>query len=52
MDERKEARVAALRLAIEYSKVMEYAPSDTDLELRADKFYNYITTGRLTRGRY
>jgi hypothetical protein len=50
MDERKECRVAALRLAIQYFH--DRNVSDTDIELQADKFYNYITTGRLTRGRY
>lgn len=50
MDERKEARVAALRLAVKYYE--DRNVSDTDLELQADKFYNYITTGRLTRRGY
>lgn len=48
--ERNEARAKALRLAIEFFK--DRNVSDTDMELQADKFYNYITTGRLTRRRY
>ena len=50
MDERREARYKALKLSLEYFKGT--GASDTDIELKAEKFYNYITTGRLTRNRY
>ena len=49
MEARQEARAKALRLAIEYFR--DRNVSDTDMELQADKYYNYITTGRLVSRR-